>query len=58
MESGQTDDLLSIGVKYSIEMDSIGLDIAYVNQTGNAGQDGGNNYNDLDETAYSANFLW
>tara|TARA_B100001121_G_C18686501_1_gene620952 strand:- start:1616 stop:2752 length:1137 start_codon:yes stop_codon:yes gene_type:complete len=47
-------DLLSIGVKYSMEMDGIGLDIAYVNQTGNAGQDGGNNYNDLDETAYSA----
>ena len=47
-------DLLSIFGKYSMEMDGIGLELVYGVQTGNAGQVAGNNYNDLDETAYSA----
>ena len=47
-------DLLSVFGKYSMEMDGIGLHLVYGRQTGNAGQVAGNNYNDLDETAYSA----
>jgi len=47
-------DLLSIMGKYTMEMDGIGLTLVYGQQTGNAGQVAGNNYNDLDETAYSA----
>jgi len=46
-------DLLSIFGKYSMEMDGIGLELVYGVQTGNAGQIAGNNYNDLDESAYS-----
>ena len=47
-------DLLSIFGKYTMEMDGIGLTLVYGQQTGNAGQVAGENYNDLDETAYSA----
>ena len=47
-------DVLSVFGKYSMEMDGIGLDLVYGQITGNSGQYGGNNYNDLDETAYSA----
>ena len=37
-----------------MEMDGIGLELVYGQQTGNAGQVAGNNYNDLEESAYSA----
>ena len=37
-----------------MEMDGIGLTLVYGQQTGNAGQIAGTNYNDLDESAYSA----
>ena len=47
-------DLLSVFGKYSMEMDGIGLELVYGVQTGNAGQIAGSNYNDLDETSYSA----
>ena len=47
-------DVLSVFGKYAMEMDGIGLELVYGQMTGNAGQTGGNNYNDLDETAYSA----
>ena len=46
-------DVLSVFGKYSMDMDGIGLDLVYGQQTGNAGQVGGNNYNDLEENAYS-----
>ena len=48
-------DVLSVSFgKYAMEMDGIGLELVYGKQTGNAGQIAGTNYNDLDETAYSA----
>ena len=46
-------DVLSIYGKYAMEMDGIGLELVYGQQTGNAGQVAGNNYNDLEESAYS-----
>ena len=46
-------DVLSVFGKYSMDMDGIGLDLVYGQQTGNAGQVAGNNYNDLEESAYS-----
>jgi hypothetical protein len=51
-------DLLSIFGKYSMEIDGIGIDLVYGVQTGNAGEVAGNNYNDLDETAYSAKITY
>ena len=56
-------DVLSVFGKYAMEMDGIGLELVYGQQTGNAGQVAGNNYNDLEESAYSAkitygNFQW
>ena len=47
-------DVLSVFGKYTMEMDGIGLELVYGQQTGNAGQVAGNNYNDLEESAYSA----
>ena len=40
-----------------MEMDGVGLELVYGQQSGNAGQFGGTNYNDLDETSYSAKLL-
>ena len=51
-------DVLSVFGKYAMEMDGIGLELVYGQQTGNAGQIAGNNYNDLDETAYSAKITY
>ena len=51
-------DVLSVFGKYAMEMDGIGLELVYGQQTGNAGKIGGNNYNDLDETAYSAKITY
>ena len=51
-------DVLSIFGKYEIEMDGIGLELVYGQQTGNAGQVAGSNYNDLEESAYSAKITY
>ena len=51
---GSYSDVLSVHGKYAMEMDGIGLELVYGKQTGNAGQIAGTNYNDLDETSYSA----
>jgi len=40
--------------KYSMEMDGVGLEVAYGQLSGNAGRDAALDYNDLDETVYSA----
>ena len=47
-------DILAVFGKYEMEMDGIGLTLVYGQNTGNAGQVAGNNYNDLEESAYSA----
>ncbi len=47
-------DVLSVFGKYAMEMDGIGLELVYGQITGNSGNSGGNQYNDLDESAYSA----
>ena len=44
-------DVLSIFGKYTMEMDGIGLELVYGQQTGNAGRVAGSSYNDLDESA-------
>ena len=41
-----------------MEMDGIGLELVYGQQTGNAGQVNGSNYNDLEESAYSAKITY
>ena len=51
---GSFNDLLSLFGKYAMEMDGVGLELVYGRQTGNAGRGGTTDYNDLDETAYSA----
>ena len=51
-------DVLSVFGKYTMEMDGIGLTLVYGQMTGNSGQSGGNNYNDLDESAYSAEITY
>ena len=47
-------DVLSTYAKYHMEMDGVGLTLVYGQQAGNAGQQSGTNYNDLEETVYSA----
>ena len=51
-------DILSVFGKYSMEIDGIGLTLVYGQQTGNAGQVAGSNYNDLEESAYSATITY
>ena len=51
-------DVLSVFGRYTMEMDGIGLELVYGQQTGNAGQVAGNNYNDLEESAYSARLTY
>ncbi len=51
-------DVLSIFGKYEMEIDGIGLELVYGQQTGNAGQVAGSNYNDLEESAYSATITY
>jgi len=51
---GTYSDILSTYAKYTMEMDGVGLTIVYGQQQGNAGQQNGTNYNDLEETIYSA----
>ena len=50
--------MLSIHGKYAMEMDGVGLELVYGQQSGNAGQIAGTNYNDLDETSYSAKITY
>ena len=47
-------DVTSIYGKYSMDMDGVGLTLVYGQQNGNAGRIGTVDYNDLEETAYSA----
>ena len=51
-------DVLSVFGKYAMEMDGIGLELVYGQQTGNAGRVGGSEYNDLEESAYSAKITY
>jgi hypothetical protein len=51
---GNYSDLISVFGKYAMDIDGIGLELVYGQQMGNAGIIGTTNYNDLDETAYSA----
>ena len=51
---GNFNDLISMFGKYAMDIDGIGLELVYGQQMGNAGRIGAINYNDLDETAYSA----
>ena len=51
---GNFNDLISVFGKYAMDIDGIGLELVYGQQMGNAGRIGSVNYNDLDETAYSA----
>jgi hypothetical protein len=47
-------DVLQVFGKYAMELVGIGLELVYGQITGNSGNSGGNQYNDLDESAYSA----
>ncbi len=51
-------DVLAVYGKYAMDMDGIGLVLVYGQQTGNAGQVAGNNYNDLEESAYSVKITY
>jgi hypothetical protein len=55
---GSYNDVLSVHGKYAMEMDGVGLELVYGQQSGNAGQIAGTNYNDLDETSYSAKITY
>jgi len=55
---GSYSDVLSVHGKYAMEMDGIGLELVYGQQTGNAGRIVTTDYNDLDETSYSAKITY
>ena len=55
---GSYNDVLSVHGKYAMEMDGIGLELVYGQQTGNAGTIVTTQYNDLDETSYSAKITY
>jgi len=55
---GSYSDVLSVHGKYAMEMDGIGLELVYGQQTGNAGTIVTTQYNDLDETSYSAKITY
>ena len=55
---GSFNDVLAVYGKYAMEMDGIGLELVYGQQTGNAGQVAGSDYNDLEESAYSAKITY
>ena len=50
---GNFNDVLGVFAKYALDIDGIGLELVYGQQTGNAGQIAGSNYNDLEESSYS-----
>ena len=62
LTSGSTwssfNDVLAIFGKYEMELDGIGLELVYGQQTGNAGMIGVNHYDDLDETSYSVKIAY
>jgi len=51
-------DVLAVFGKYEMEMDGIGLELVYGQQTGNAGEVDGSNYNDLEESTYSVKLTY
>ena len=51
---GKFSDVLSVHGKYAMEMDGVGLELVYGQQTGNAGTIGTTEYDDLEESSYSA----
>jgi len=51
---GNFNDLISVFGKYALDIDGIGVELVYGQQMGNAGRITTVDYNDLDETAYSA----
>ena len=55
---GSYNDVLSIHGKYAMDIDGVGLELVYGQQTGNAGRIGALDYNDLDETSYSAKITY
>ena len=55
---GSYSDVLSVHGKYAMEMDGVGLELVYGQQTGNAGRIGTVDYNDLEETSYSAKLTY
>ena len=50
---GEYNDVLSFSSKYAIDYKGIGVELVYVQQTGNAGRIGTYQYNDLKENSYS-----
>ena len=54
MASGLFNDISHFAGKYTTEMDGIGIEATYGVMNGNAGRIGTVDYNDLDETIYSA----
>ena len=50
---GNYNDVLAVFGKYAMDIDGIGVELVYGQQTGNAGRIGGTDYNDLEESAYS-----
>ena len=50
---GGYSDILHVIGKYTMEMDGVGLTLAYGQITGNAGRIAGADYNDLEESVYS-----
>ncbi|MDA9708263.1 porin [Alphaproteobacteria bacterium] len=55
---GNYNDVLAVFGKYAMEMDGVGLELVYGQQTGNAGRIGVNDYNDLEESAYSVKITY
>jgi len=55
---GSFSDVLSIHGKYAMDIDGIGLELVYGQQSGNAGRIAAVDYNDLDETSYSAKITY
>jgi len=51
-------DLFAVYGKYAVDIDGIGVELVYGQTTGNAGQVNGSNYNDLEESAYSAKITY
>jgi len=55
---GTFSDVLSVHGKYAMDMDGVGLELVYGQQTGNAGRIGTVDYNDLEEMSYSAKITY
>jgi hypothetical protein len=55
---GNYNDVLAVFGKYAMDIDGIGLELVYGQQTGNAGMIGTSHYNDLEESVYSAKITY